>query len=101
MVRAWFGMCWQGNPFVIGVEVLYEESHVTHEQIVKGTLVMRFAPEELAEHFANIADGMEVFYQHYDRSYMMDQDHADPSETPVIWHQTVLDVKVSRKTFKI
>ena len=54
MVLTWFGMVWVGNPFVIGVELLYQESWSDHGEIQTGTMAVRFASVGLAEHFLKL-----------------------------------------------
>ena len=55
-----FGMCWPGNPFVIGVKALCEGSESNRGEVSKGAMAVRFATQELAEHFLKIASGLEI-----------------------------------------
>ena len=48
MLLSWFGMVWIGNPFILGVKILYEDT-ADHGGISTGTAALRFASVELAE----------------------------------------------------
>jgi len=63
MVLTWFGMVWAGNPCVFGVKILYQESTSNHGEIQTGTMAVRFASVELAEHYVKTFNGLEIFYQ--------------------------------------
>ena len=85
MICTWFGMCWPGNPLFISVKVLHETSRSNRGKIANGTMSVRFATQELAEHFLKIADGLEVLYLQYDRYPQLTRDglQADMDAPPI------------------
>ena len=47
MLLTWFGMLWVGNPFILGVKILYEDTN-NNGYIGSGTAALRFATTALA-----------------------------------------------------
>ena len=66
LVLTWFGMVLVGNPFVIVVKVLYQESSSNHSEVQTGTMAVRFATVEMAELFITMFSGLGVSYEQYD-----------------------------------
>ena len=65
MLLSWFGVLWIGNPFILGVKILYEETD-NNGCVSTGTAALRFATVELAEQFVQMFNGLEVFYEQYE-----------------------------------
>ena len=64
MLLSWFGMVWIGNPFILGVKILYEDT-ANHGGISTGTAALRFVTVELADMFVKMVNGLEIFYEQY------------------------------------
>jgi len=99
MMLTWFGMLWIGNPFILGVKILYDDTD-NNGYIGSGTAVLRFATEELATQFIQMFDGLEVYYEQYKPpEYMNQEERKSPQRMPErIWYQTVIKCEDSTDT---
>ena len=96
MLLTWFGMCWVGNPFILGVKVLYQDSGSNHGEVCTGTAALRFPTVELAKHFIKLFHGLEVYYQQYVVQGLvtreeMRSDHPLPK---IGWYQTNINATI-------
>ena len=91
-------MCCPGNPFVIGVKVLCEESGSNRGEVANGTMAVRFATQELAEHFLNIVNGLEVYSAQCQTLEQLTRDEmrTDRPRHRVIRCRAILKVSASR-----
>ena len=63
-------------------------------------MAVRFASVELADHFVNIANGLEIFYAQCDRCHRltMDDSASNMPSPPVVWYRALLNVTMADDT---
>ncbi|CAK0848267.1 unnamed protein product, partial [Prorocentrum cordatum] len=84
LVVTWLGMCWPGNPFIIGVEVLCEESWSNHGHV-------------------EIAEGTVAVYQQCDTIEELRRENlqADMGLSEIVWNLAILKASVPTKVCSI
>ena len=99
MLLSWFGMVWLGNPLILGVKVLYDETD-NNGCVASGTAALRFASQELANEYVNIINGLEVYYEQYESIECRNRDemHTNHPKPRVSWFQTIIEVQSARET---
>jgi len=99
MLLSWFGMVWIGNPFILGVKILYEETD-NHGGVSTGTAALRFATVELADQYIKMFHQLELFYEQYEilESPSREELNANLESPRVVWYQTLIDVTIGTDT---
>ena len=99
MLLTWFGLLWVGNPFILGVKILYDDTD-NNGYIGSGTAALRFATEELSTQFIQMFNGLEVYYEQYKPPELMSQEEKrSPHDVPdLMWFQTVISCEDSHDT---
>ena len=99
LLLTWAGLLWHGNPTIISVKHLVEDTLGPHGYISTGVTVIRFANIDLAKLYCRYMNGLQV---HYRNTYIEDLELKSTAELkgkmdrpPNQWHQTVLEVALN------
>ena len=99
LLLTWAGMLPHGNPTIISVKHLTENTYGPHGWIHNGVTVIRFASHDLALLYCRYLNGLQVHYRNF---YIEELELKTQAELTgrinmprAVWHQTVLVVELN------
>ena len=96
MINSFFGMLWPGNPFIISLSLLKQDTHNDPGPVSNGIAAVRFITVEMAQLFLNLFNGVKLYYRNYDtddfKYYTTHQLKRNKTVPPVVWYYTWLTV---------
>ena len=96
MINSFFGMLWPGNPFIISLSLLKQDTGNDPGPVSNGIAAVRFITKEMAQMFLNLFNGAKLYYTNFDTSdftyYTTHQLKRNKTVPPVTWYYTWLSV---------
>ena len=101
LLLTWAGMLPHGNPTIVSVKHLTENTFGPHGFIHTGVTVIRFANYDLAKLYCRYLNGVQVHYRNFfmeDIELMTDEELTGRLSMPkAVWHQSVLVVELNNE----
>ena len=99
LLLTWAGMLPHGNPTIVSVKHLTEDTRGPHGFVHTGVTVLRFANHDLARFYCRYMHGLQVHYRNYFIEKLELKSEAELSSRinmpRPVWHQTVLEVELN------
>ena len=101
LLLTWAGMLPHGNPTIVSVKHLTENTYGPHGWIHNGVTVIRFASHDLALLYCRYLNGLQVHYRNFFIEELELKTQAELTgkiNMPrAVWHQTILVVELNNE----